>query len=612
MAIAVTIHTSNQTVDAGAVVTLDATISGFSADDAYDWREDGFSLPFAGVFSNFSGGIVNADSGDGTWTAPSPAVQTTYVLSLHVGSVSDSVSITVRAGTIVAPGVPTGVSLTQISGDSDSLRAAWNAVTGATSYQGQYKKTSDSGWTPISGNITSPHQINGLDADTSHDFRVRATNSGGSSNYSSADSATTAAEAVTPDPVGWSSPTRLDSIADLDTIFDRADTGSSGGAWTLDTSGSTTSSNTGPGTNSGAPYVYSETSSGSFSTIPVKSTLTVKSAVMTAWTGADRQMLLRASIQGAFSATEGLEVEGRALDSDDWTRIELLEGWAYSDFYVSGGTVTDAAGDTQTFSQVGGWIDFAVTIPDAYTQVRIHTLAISGGNFYEHDIALWRIELLDGTAGPPPVPTGLAASVTAITDSGTTTTVTWNASSGATKYELQVWDDATQQFYNLSSTITATTYAYTDAGQSGTYHGRSFSFFVRAGNDDGQWSLFTALADAAHIVIPMASPTVTAVDHDSISEAAAEGRGVDLAEVSDRGRDGATGARIPGHIGFASIRGGDMVGEHDVIFAGAGERLILRHVATDRALYAKGALAAALWGLDKKPGEYDMNDVLGI
>ena len=230
-------------------------------------------------------------------------------------------------------------------------------------------------------------------------------------------------------------------------------------------------------------------------------------------------MLLRAAIQGAFSATEGLEVEGRASDSDDWTRIELLEGWAYSDFYVSGGTVTDAAGDTQTFSQVGGWIDFAVTIPDAYTQVRIHTLAISGGNFYEHDIALWRIELLDGATGPPPVPTGLAASVTAISDSGTTTTVTWNASSGATKYQLLVFDQATEAYHSLSATITATTYAYTDTALPGTYHGRAFSFLVRAGNDDGQWSEYTAITDAADIVIPMASPTVQAVGDDSISVA---------------------------------------------------------------------------------------------
>ena len=95
-------------------------------------------------------------------------------------------------------------------------------------------------------------------------------------------------------------------------------------------------------------------------------------------------------------------------------------------------------------------------------------------------------------------------------------------------------------------------------------------------------------------------------------EAVATGRGVDLETVSDRGRDGITGARKRGDIGFSAIRGGDIVGEHDVMFAGGGERLILRHVATDRRLYARGALKAALWGQDKKPGEYDMFDVLGL
>lgn len=97
-----------------------------------------------------------------------------------------------------------------------------------------------------------------------------------------------------------------------------------------------------------------------------------------------------------------------------------------------------------------------------------------------------------------------------------------------------------------------------------------------------------------------------------LGEAAAEGRGVDLGTVADRGRDGITGARKKGDIGFTAIRGGDIVGEHDVIFAGEGERIVLRHIATDRALFAKGALKAALWGLDRKPGEYDMYDVLGL
>ncbi len=95
-------------------------------------------------------------------------------------------------------------------------------------------------------------------------------------------------------------------------------------------------------------------------------------------------------------------------------------------------------------------------------------------------------------------------------------------------------------------------------------------------------------------------------------EAAAEGRGVRLEDVADRGRDGETGARRKGDIGFAALRGGDVVGEHDVIFAGAGERIVLRHIATDRMLFARGAVKAAIWGQDREPGEYAMTDVLGL
>jgi 4-hydroxy-tetrahydrodipicolinate reductase len=97
-----------------------------------------------------------------------------------------------------------------------------------------------------------------------------------------------------------------------------------------------------------------------------------------------------------------------------------------------------------------------------------------------------------------------------------------------------------------------------------------------------------------------------------LGEAAAEGRGVSLEAASDRGRDGITGARKQGDIGFSAIRGGDIVGEHDVLFAAAGERIVLRHLATDRAIFARGAVKAALWGQGQKPGEYDMMDVLGL
>ncbi|MDD2867641.1 4-hydroxy-tetrahydrodipicolinate reductase [Neomegalonema sp.] len=97
-----------------------------------------------------------------------------------------------------------------------------------------------------------------------------------------------------------------------------------------------------------------------------------------------------------------------------------------------------------------------------------------------------------------------------------------------------------------------------------------------------------------------------------LGEAAAAGRGVNLAEVSDRGRDGEPGARRRGDIGFASLRAGDVVGEHEVIFAAPGERIVLKHVATDRSLFARGAVKAAFWGQTQKPGEYDMLDVLGL
>jgi len=97
-----------------------------------------------------------------------------------------------------------------------------------------------------------------------------------------------------------------------------------------------------------------------------------------------------------------------------------------------------------------------------------------------------------------------------------------------------------------------------------------------------------------------------------LGEAVAQGRGVDLADHSARGRDGVTGARKTGDIGFASLRGGTVVGDHSVIFAGAGERLELSHRAEDRGIFARGALAAALWTRGKAPGLYAMADVLGL
>lgn len=97
-----------------------------------------------------------------------------------------------------------------------------------------------------------------------------------------------------------------------------------------------------------------------------------------------------------------------------------------------------------------------------------------------------------------------------------------------------------------------------------------------------------------------------------LGQAAAEGRGVDLAAVSERGRDGITGARAAGHIGFASLRGGSVAGDHHVYFAGDSERIELGHRAESRAIFAQGAIRAAEWLIGKPAGRYRMTDVLGL
>jgi 4-hydroxy-tetrahydrodipicolinate reductase len=105
------------------------------------------------------------------------------------------------------------------------------------------------------------------------------------------------------------------------------------------------------------------------------------------------------------------------------------------------------------------------------------------------------------------------------------------------------------------------------------------------------------------------APSGTAL---ALGEAAARGRGRTLAELAVRGRDGLTRPRKPGTIGLAALRGGDVVGDHTITFAGDGERLELTHKASSRDIYSRGAIRAALWAAGQKPGLYGMKDVLGL
>ncbi len=147
---------------------------------------------------------------------------------------------------------------------------------------------------------------------------------------------------------------------------------------------------------------------------------------------------------------------------------------------------------------------------------------------------------------------------------------------------------------------------------------------VRAGNMSLGVNLLVALARKVAQALPpdydieilemhhrhkVDAPSGTAL---MLGAAAAEGRGVDLAQRSVRVRDGHTGERREGDIGFATLRGGNVVGEHTVIFAAEGERIELTHNATDRGIFARGAVRAAIWANGKGPGLFSMMDVLGL
>lgn len=147
---------------------------------------------------------------------------------------------------------------------------------------------------------------------------------------------------------------------------------------------------------------------------------------------------------------------------------------------------------------------------------------------------------------------------------------------------------------------------------------------VRSGNFSLGVNLIAALArDAAKRLGPEWDIEIVETHHRHkkdapsgtallLAQAAAEGRGVKLEDVRLKPHDGVTGARSEGGIGFAVVRGGGVVGEHEVLFAGERELIRLSHQALDRAIFADGALAAARWAADKKPGLYSMQDVLGL
>jgi 4-hydroxy-tetrahydrodipicolinate reductase len=144
---------------------------------------------------------------------------------------------------------------------------------------------------------------------------------------------------------------------------------------------------------------------------------------------------------------------------------------------------------------------------------------------------------------------------------------------------------------------------------------------IKSGNMSRGVALLSALVEQAARALPGFDIEIVEMHHNRkidapsgtalmLGEAAARGRNIKLADHAVKGRDGHTGPRPEGAIGFAALRGGTVVGDHQVIMAGSSERLVLSHIAEDRSIFAHGAITAALWGQGKKEGLYNMADVM--
>ena len=188
---------------------------------------------------------------------------------------------------------------------------------------------------------------------------------------------------------------------------------SDNGRWQADSGGSTTSSDTGPGTNNVLAFVHTETSGSSEDVTTLENNGIATMAAAEIPDQADRTLRLRLCIQGQFGdGTEGMRIDERAADGDVWAEAGFVHGWDYGSAYVSGGTATDENGVTITFAADGGWVDFDIDIADSTTQVRLVPKYVVpvGGTSYTHDVAVR--ELRWSWTDPPPEPVVEALSPT--------------------------------------------------------------------------------------------------------------------------------------------------------------------------------------------------------
>ena len=457
---------------------------------------------------------------------------------------SSTKTATTNAPATPAPATPSKPSFT--GGSQTTLIVAWTNVSGATSYNLRYKPSASRVWTRTIANVNSPLTISGLQTGTNYDIQVQAKNSSGSSNWSATLTASTSSPLSLPD-IGWRAPTRLRSIADLQKIFTRV-SGSKTGAWVTDSGGSTATVNTGPGTNSDGPYVHSEATRGHWqdtvNQVQNNSLLLVKPSQMAAWVGNGRKLLVRVCVQGSgwTALNEGFNISGRA-GSGSWIHIALILGWSYSDGYKAGDILTDAAGIGHVVQQDGGWVDFAVDIPNGYTEVRAYSrLWALEPRVKYHDLALWQVELQNGVidtavesdSGAPSAPIRFQA------DSQSTGTVmTWLQPKNVGKDGIagyNIWRHNGHSWTEIVRSTGNTDLTYTD-----TEHltdGAHYGYAIRALNSEGngEWS---------QVIGVLINPSLPSAPRELTGDAQSSGVELDWLTPVDAGTGGAiTGYNI--------------------------------------------------------------------
>ena len=386
----VTIQTPNQTIDGGDTVQLEATVTnppGITSTLLWDVPVD-------------TGSFSDATIEDPTWTANSELHTTAYYLRLTATNSEGNVAQASVLITVTGTNQPPIVTIqTQPQTIDGNITLQLNATIIDDSTIDTILWTGMGTFSAI--NIEDPMWLSPSPTiETDYDLTLVVTDNFGLMG--------TATVTITVDPVIIIPPSASIRLFNLDILnmyfIPAVPYNGSEGSWQNDAGGSTSSSGTGPGTNSisTATYVYSETSGSSiYNLTSVRSILTVRDAVMADWIGSGRILAMRLSIAGNWSTSgEGFRVQGREVDGDNWETIHLIRGWDYSNTLNPGDTFTDVDGNDLINELHGGWVTFEVTIPDAYTQVRIGSVLIAG-SIHQHDVAMRDVEFRDGTTGTP-------------------------------------------------------------------------------------------------------------------------------------------------------------------------------------------------------------------